>query len=100
MKNPAIIILDEATSSLDTESEKSIQDALTHLLEGRTCLVIAHRLSMIQQADTIYVLDNGVILESGTHDELLAGQGRYKQLYELQFPQKEVSAPVSEQKLV
>ncbi|WP_337100846.1 ABC transporter ATP-binding protein [Paenibacillus sp. YIM B09110] len=99
LKNPAVIILDEATSSLDTESEKSIQDALAHLLEGRTCLVIAHRLSTIQQADTIYVLDKGVILESGTHDELLAAQGRYKQLYELQFPQQEAAASAAEPQL-
>ncbi|WP_028608364.1 ABC transporter ATP-binding protein [Paenibacillus harenae] len=88
LKNPRLIILDEATSSLDTESEKSIQDALAYLLEGRTCLVIAHRLSTIQKADTIYVLDKGDIIESGTHDTLLRQQGRYAQLYELQFPQK------------
>ncbi|NIK79480.1 subfamily B ATP-binding cassette protein MsbA [Paenibacillus castaneae] len=88
LKNPRLIILDEATSSLDTESEKSIQDALTNLLEGRTCLVIAHRLSTIQKADHIYVLDKGEIIESGTHDSLLAQQGRYSYLYELQFPQK------------
>lgn len=87
LKNPRVIILDEATSSLDTESEQHIQDALAHLLRGRTCLVIAHRLSTIQQADQIYVLEQGSIVENGTHDELLRRQGRYSQLYELQFPQ-------------
>ncbi|MBD2868271.1 ABC transporter ATP-binding protein [Paenibacillus arenilitoris] len=91
LKNPRLIILDEATSSLDTESEKSIQDALAYLLEGRTCLVIAHRLSTIQKADRIYVLDKGEIIESGTHQSLLRQQGKYAQLYELQFPQKEAA---------
>ncbi len=88
LKNPRLIILDEATSSLDTESEKAIQDALAYLLEGRTCLVIAHRLSTIQRADRIYVLDKGEIIESGTHASLLQLQGKYSQLYELQFPQE------------
>lgn len=88
LKNPRLILLDEATSSLDTESEKSIQDALTHLLEGRTCLIIAHRLSTIRRADCIYVLDKGQVIESGTHDSLLLQPGRYKHLYELQFPQQ------------
>ncbi|WP_339204705.1 ABC transporter ATP-binding protein [Paenibacillus sp. FSL K6-3182] len=91
LKNPRIIILDEATASLDTESEQHIQDALAQLLQGRTCLVIAHRLSTIQKADRIYVLEQGEIVEHGTHDELLNHQGRYSQLYELQFPQKDVS---------
>ncbi|CAM4324847.1 ATP-binding cassette domain-containing protein [Paenibacillus alkaliterrae] len=86
LKNPRIIILDEATASLDTESEQHIQDALAQLLRGRTCLVIAHRLSTIQQADRVYVLENGCIVENGRHDELLRKQGRYSQLYELQFP--------------
>lgn len=87
LKNPSIIILDEATASLDTESEQHIQEALAELLKGRTCLVIAHRLSTIRQADRIYVLEQGRIVESGTHDELMEAQGRYSQLYELQFPQ-------------
>ncbi|MBD3918163.1 ABC transporter ATP-binding protein [Paenibacillus sp. PR3] len=88
LKNPRIIILDEATASLDTESEQHIQEALAQLLKGRTCLVIAHRLSTIQQADCIYVLEQGQIVESGSHAELLQLAGRYKQLYELQFPRK------------
>lgn len=86
LKNPRIIILDEATASLDTESEQLIQAALARLLKGRTCLVIAHRLSTIQQADQIYVLENGQIEEHGTHAELLQRKGRYSELYELQFP--------------
>lgn len=86
LKNPKIIILDEATASLDTESEQLIQSALAKLLKGRTCLVIAHRLSTIQQADRIYVLENGRIEEHGTHESLLEARGRYRELYELQFP--------------
>lgn len=92
LKNPRIIILDEATASLDSESEKQIQEALAGLLKGRTCLVIAHRLSTIQQADRIHVLEQGRIVESGTHDELLRLQGRYSQLYEMQFPQLQLSS--------
>ncbi|WP_240941809.1 ABC transporter ATP-binding protein [Paenibacillus sp. HB172176] len=86
LKNPRIIILDEATASLDTESEQLIQNALSRLLKGRTCLVIAHRLSTIQQADQIYVLEDGRIVEHGTHQTLLEQKGRYNELYELQFP--------------
>ncbi|MFC5648553.1 ABC transporter ATP-binding protein [Paenibacillus solisilvae] len=89
LKNPRVIILDEATASLDTESEQHIQEALAGLLQGRTCLVIAHRLSTIQQADRIYVLEQGRIVEHGTHGELIQLAGRYRQLYELQFPQSE-----------
>lgn len=96
LKNPRIIILDEATASLDSESEQHIQAALAVLLKGRTCLVIAHRLSTIQQADRIYVLEQGRILESGTHEELLRHQGRYSQLYELQFPQTQEGREPSE----
>lgn len=87
LKNPRLIVLDEATASLDTESEHLIQDALSRLLAGRTCLVIAHRLSTIQSADRIVVLDRGTIAESGTHDQLLALNGKYRRLYDLQFPQ-------------
>ncbi|MDK1020918.1 MAG: ABC transporter ATP-binding protein, partial [Candidatus Hydrogenedentes bacterium] len=80
-----ILILDEATASLDSESEEKIQDGLAALREGRTTFVIAHRLSTIQSADQILVLEHGEIVERGTHDELLAHDGRYKQLYDKQY---------------
>lgn len=84
LKNPPILILDEATSSLDTESEKLVQDALTKLMKNRTSIVIAHRLSTIQHADVIVVLQDGTIVEKGTHQELLTNQGLYSHLCELQ----------------
>ena len=83
--NPAILVLDEATSSVDTATETLIQDAVLKLMKGRTCVVIAHRLSTIQHADKIIVLDAGEIKESGTHQELLKLNGYYKTLYQLQF---------------
>ena len=83
--NPAILVLDEATSSVDTATETLIQDAVLKLMKGRTCVVIAHRLSTIQHADKIIVLDAGEIEESGTHQELLKLNGYYKTLYQLQF---------------
>ncbi|AIQ19090.1 ABC transporter [Paenibacillus sp. FSL H7-0357] len=86
--NPRILILDEATAALDTESEQRIQHALSVLLPGRTCLVIAHRLSTIQNADQIVVLEHGEIVELGNHENLLRRNGRYKELYEMQFPTK------------
>jgi subfamily B ATP-binding cassette protein MsbA len=84
-KDAPILILDEATSALDTESERLVQQALNNLMEGRTTLVIAHRLSTIRNADTIVVLDQGEIAESGRHEELLANRGTYRRLYDLQF---------------
>jgi len=83
-KNPPILILDEATSALDTESEKLVQEALDKLMENRTTIVIAHRLSTIQHAHEIVVLDKGQIKERGTHDELIAANGIYKRLVEMQ----------------
>lgn len=86
LKNPSILILDEATSSLDSESEKLVQEALEILMQGRTSIIIAHRLSTIRSADQILVLDNGEITEQGTHQELIALEnGKYKNLSNLQF---------------
>jgi subfamily B ATP-binding cassette protein MsbA len=96
LKNSPILILDEATSALDTESERLVQQALANLMEGRTTLVIAHRLSTVRRADKILVLDAGMIVESGTHDQLLASAGIYRKLYEMQFleeaPTRETTA--------
>jgi subfamily B ATP-binding cassette protein MsbA len=91
LNNPPILILDEATSSLDTYSEKLVQEALERLMTDRTVLVIAHRLSTIQKADKIIVLDRGRIVESGTHEELLGKSGLYKKLHKYQFNKLEQS---------
>jgi len=86
--DPSILILDEATSSVDTESENLIQHAIDTLITGRTSIVIAHRLSTIRKASKIMVLDKGEIKEMGTHEELLARQGFYYQLHKMQFEKK------------
>ena len=85
LKDPPILILDEATSSLDIESEKKVQEAMDRLMKDRTVLVIAHRLSTIVNADNIIVLDGGKIVETGTHEQLLGQNGIYKNLYNVEF---------------
>jgi subfamily B ATP-binding cassette protein MsbA len=94
IKNAPIILLDEATASLDSESERYVQDAIAELCKGRTTLVIAHRLSTIMHADTILVIENGQVVESGRHDELLRKSGRYASFYRLQL--KEQSPPAND----
>ena len=87
-KDAPILILDEATSALDTESERYIQQALETVCQGRTTFVIAHRLSTIERADRIVVMEQGELIESGTHAELLAQEGAYASLYRLQFQEQ------------
>jgi ABC-type multidrug transport system fused ATPase/permease subunit len=91
IKNAPIIVLDEATAALDSESERHVQEAIAELCKGRTTLVIAHRLSTIMHADTILVVENGRVVESGRHDDLLRKNGRYASFYRLQL--KEQGAP-------
>ena len=105
LKDPAILILDEATSSLDSESELLVQDALDNLMKGRTSFVIAHRLSTIRNADKIVLIDKGVVSEAGTHAELMKHNGLYRKLNDMQFdfgivtqsPKNELSIPDPEQ---
>jgi subfamily B ATP-binding cassette protein MsbA len=85
LKNPPILILDEATSQLDTAQEILVQEAIEQLMRGRTVLVIAHRLSTIRYANKIIVLEQGKIAQSGSHEELMAQGGLYKKLYDMQF---------------
>ena len=85
LKNAPILLLDEATSALDTASEQKVQGALHELMKGRTSLVIAHRLSTVMHADCIHVMREGRVVESGSHDELLAQDGVYADLYQKQF---------------
>ena len=92
LKDPAVLILDEATSSLDTESEHLVQEALERLMKDRTTFVIAHRLSTIQRADRIVVLQHGRIVETGSHVMLLAQGGLYQHLWALQFAEADESA--------
>ena len=92
LKNAPILILDEATSHLDTESEMLVQKALANLMENRTVIVIAHRLSTIRRADKIVVLDRGQVSEIGSHEELVSGGGIYQRLHELQYLEGEIEA--------
>ncbi len=93
--NPKILILDEATSSVDTETEFRVRDALNRMVEGRTALIIAHRLSTIQRADEIIVMHKGQVREMGTHQQLLAQRGIYYKLYQLQYKDQEMAAGAS-----
>jgi len=88
--NAPVLILDEATSALDAESERLVQKALANLMQNKTSIVIAHRLSTVRKADKIVVLERGQIIETGTHKELLEKGGTYKKLYELQFAEEEI----------
>ena len=94
LKNAPILLLDEATSSLDAESEREVQAALMELMKGRTTLVIAHRLSTVIEADLIHVIDNGKLVESGNHPELLSKNGTYARLYALQFKKQQLEVEV------
>ena len=98
--NPKILILDEATSSVDTDTEFRVREALSRMVEGRTSLIIAHRLSTIQRADKIIVMHKGKVREMGTHQQLLAQRGIYYKLYQLQYRDQELSGvPVPPQPL-
>ena len=89
LKNPPVVIFDEATSALDTQTEKKVQKTLDELAKNRTTIIIAHRLSTVRNADVIYVLDHGRLIERGSHDELMARHGKYFALYEAQKKKKE-----------
>ena len=95
IKDAPIILLDEATASLDSESERLVQDAIAHLCQNRTTIVIAHRLHTITHADRIQVIESGTIVELGRHHELLAKGGRYASFYRLQLKQQETSEPIA-----
>jgi ATP-binding cassette subfamily B protein len=95
IKDAPIILLDEATASLDSESERQVQEAIEHLCQGRTTVAIAHRLHTIMHADRIHVVEQGVIVESGRHDELLRKGGRYASFYRLQLKDQEPRGPVA-----
>jgi ABC-type multidrug transport system fused ATPase/permease subunit len=92
VRRPAVLLLDEATSNVDTETEALVQDAQHRLMVGKTCIVVAHRLSTIRDVDRIYVMHHGEIAEHGSHQELLARRGLYWRLYQLQFAQQEGAA--------
>ena len=95
LKNPAILLLDEATASVDNETERLIQQALDHLMKGRTAFVIAHRLSTIRKADRIYVMDQGNIVEHGKHEDLVNAGGLYAKLCQSSFREDAEAKPAS-----
>jgi ATP-binding cassette subfamily B protein len=95
IKNAPIILLDEATAALDSESELQVREAMEHLFQGRTTLAIAHRLHTVSHADRIYVVENGRVSESGRHDDLLRRDGRYASFYRLQLKEQESEAPIA-----
>jgi ATP-binding cassette subfamily B protein len=95
IKDAKLILLDEATAALDSESERAVQDAIAHLTRGRTTIVIAHRLHTVAHADRIYVIENGVVAESGRHEELLRRGGRYASFYRLQLQKEETDQAVA-----
>jgi ABC-type multidrug transport system fused ATPase/permease subunit len=95
VKDAPIILLDEATASLDSESERQVQQAIEHLCQGRTTLVIAHRLHTVTHADRIHVIEDGVIVESGRHDDLLRKGGRYASFYRLQLKDQQPREPIA-----
>jgi subfamily B ATP-binding cassette protein MsbA len=94
IRNTPILILDEPTSGLDAASEELVFDALDRLMQGKTSVVIAHRLSTVRRADCIYVVDSGGVVESGTHDELMELDGIYRKLHEIQFSREEMGSTV------
>jgi len=95
IKDAKLILLDEATAALDSESERAVQDAIAHLTQGRTTIVIAHRLHTVAHADRIYVIENGVVAEQGRHEELLRRGGRYASFYRLQLQNEEAAQAVA-----
>jgi ATP-binding cassette subfamily B protein len=95
LKAPDVVVLDEATAHLDSESEAAVQRALRETLSGRTSLVIAHRLSTVREADQLLVIDDGRVVERGTHASLLAQRGLYAELYHTQFADQEATGPRS-----
>ena len=95
IRDAKLVLLDEATAALDSESERQVQDAIAHLTQGRTTIVIAHRLHTVAHADRIYVIESGSVAESGRHEELLRKGGRYASFYRLQLQDQEPRKPVA-----